>query len=62
MNGMIKFRKRIALAVKKFFRQRQNKQLLKQINRVYEREPDQAEREYVKQMKSRYRRIIEEQW
>ncbi|MBA7647374.1 MAG: hypothetical protein GH143_08410 [Calditrichaeota bacterium] len=59
---MIKFRKRIALAVKKFFRERQNKRLLKQINRVYKDEPDYAERELAKRMKSRYRRIFEEQW
>ncbi len=59
---MIKFRKRIALAVKKFFRERQNKRLLKQINRVYKDEPDYAELELAKRMRSRYRRIFEEQW
>lgn len=59
---MIKFRKRIALAVKKFFRGRQNKRLLKQLNRVYKDEPDYAELELAKRMKSRYRRIIENQW
>ena len=62
MNGMIKFRKRIGLAVRKFFRERQNKRLLKQINRVYKDEPDYAELELAKRMKSRYRKIIEGQW
>lgn len=62
MNGLVKLRTRVALTVNKFFRKRQNKRLLEQINRVYKDEPDYAELELAKRMKSRYCKIIEGQW
>ena len=62
MKGMAKFHMRVAFAIKKYLRERQNKRLLEQINWVYKDEPDYAERELAKRMKFKYRRIFKEQW
>jgi metal-responsive CopG/Arc/MetJ family transcriptional regulator len=51
-----------ALAVKKFLRERENRRILEQLNRVYGDGPDEEEREYLKRMKARYRKIIEGEW
>ncbi len=52
-----------ALAVKKFLRERENRRILEQLNRVYGEEPDEEERKLTKAMKTRLRRVIErEDW
>lgn len=51
-----------ALAVKEFLRERENRRILEQLNRVYGEEPDEEEREYLARMKARYRKIIEGEW
>ena len=51
-----------ALAVKEFLRERENRRILEQLNRVYGDGPDEEEREYLARMKARYRKIIEGEW
>jgi len=51
-----------AMAVEEFIRQHQSQQLLEQINRAYEDEPDLPEREYLEGMKPRHRQLLEGQW
>lgn len=51
-----------ALAVEEFLRERENRRILEQLNRVYGDGPDEEEREYLARMKARYRRIIEGEW
>lgn len=52
-----------ALAVKEFLRERENRRMLEQLNRVYGVEPDEEERNLAKAMKSRLRRIMaREEW
>ena len=52
-----------ALAVKKFLRERENRRILEQLNRVYGEEPDEEERDLAKAMKARLRRLsAREEW
>lgn len=51
-----------ALAVEEFLRERENRRILEQLNRVYADGPDEEEQEYLERMKARYRRIIEGEW
>lgn len=52
-----------ALAVKEFLRERENRRMLEQLNRVYGVEPDEEERNLAKAMKTRLRRLIaREEW
>ncbi|MCH7858871.1 MAG: hypothetical protein IID14_04120 [Candidatus Marinimicrobia bacterium] len=51
-----------ALAVKDFLRERENRRMLDQLNRVYADRPDEKEQEYLERMKARYRKIIEGEW
>jgi len=52
-----------ALAVKEFLRERENRRMLEQLNRVYGVEPDEEESNLAKAMKTRLRRLIaREEW
>ena len=52
-----------ALAVKEFLRERENRRMLEQLNRVYGVEPDEEERNLAKAMKTRLRRLMaREEW
>ena len=52
-----------ALAVKDFLRERENRRMLDQLNRVYGEEPDDEEREYLRRMKALYSKTLErEEW
>ena len=52
-----------ALAVKEFLRERENRRMLEQLNRVYGVEPDEEERNLAKAMKTRLRRLTaQEKW
>ena len=52
-----------ALAVKDFLRERENRRMLEQLNRVYGEEPDEEEREYLRRMKALYSKTLErEEW
>ncbi len=52
-----------ALAVKEFLRERDNRRMLEQLNRVYGVEPDEEESNLAKAMKTRLRRLIaREEW
>lgn len=50
-------------AVKEFLRERENRRILEQLNRVYGEEPDEEERDLAKAMKARLRRLTaREKW
>ena len=52
-----------ALAVKEFLRERENRRMLDQLNRIYGVELDEEERNLAKAMKTRLRRLIaREEW
>ena len=52
-----------ALAVKEFLRERENRRILEQLNRVYGDRPDEEERNLAKDMKARLRRLTaREEW
>ena len=52
-----------ALAVKEFLRERENRRMLEQLNRVYGVEPDEEESNLAKAMKTRLRRLMaREEW
>ena len=51
-----------ALAVRDFLRERENRRMLEQLNRVYADRPGEKEQEYLERMKARYRKIIEGEW
>lgn len=52
-----------ALAVKEFLRERENRRMLEQLNRVYGVEPDEEEHNLAKAMKTRLRRLMaREEW
>ena len=53
----------IALAVNEFLRERENRRILEQLNRVYGEEPDEEGRNLAQAMKTRLRRLMErEEW
>ncbi len=59
----LRLRWALFLAVKDFLQQRENRRILKQLNRVYGEEQDEGERNLAKAMKGRLRRLTDrEEW
>jgi predicted transcriptional regulator len=51
-----------SLALENYLRQRRNKEILDQLNRVYAGPPSQEERQKIRGMKKRFRSTIQESW
>ncbi|HUI78247.1 MAG TPA: hypothetical protein VLY24_10030 [Bryobacteraceae bacterium] len=51
-----------SLALQGYLRQRQQKELLEQLNRVYASDPDLPEQRTAAKMKAKFRRTIKERW
>jgi metal-responsive CopG/Arc/MetJ family transcriptional regulator len=50
------------MAVEEFIQQRRNRQLLEQLNSAYTDAPNPAEQSHSTRMKSKYPRLMEDQW
>ena len=51
-----------AAALEEFINRHQNRQLLHKINEAYAERPDDSERRYLRKMRRRHRKLIEDQW
>ena len=51
-----------ARAVKDFVKRQTNRDILEQLNKIYSGEPDIEERARQRQIKKRYRRLVEGEW
>jgi len=51
-----------AVALEEFIERHRNRDLLDKINKAYDEKPDTAERKYLKKMRQRHRKMIDEQW
>ena len=50
------------MAVEEYLQRHQNRRLLAEINRAYEDEPSQAEREYLERMRRQQKKAVKEEW
>lgn len=51
-----------AVALEEFIKRHHNRELLEKINEAYGEKADPAERKYLKKMRLRHRRLVDEQW
>lgn len=51
-----------ARAVEAYLQQHRNQQILNQINRAYSEKPDAAERRHLSKMRTKQRKLLEDQW
>jgi metal-responsive CopG/Arc/MetJ family transcriptional regulator len=51
-----------AHALEEFIRRQQNRQLLKRVNDAYSHEPGSAERNYLRKMRRKHRKLVEGEW
>jgi len=51
-----------SMAVREFMQKQQNRQLLEQINKVYDDVPDSQERRWLERNRAGHRRLVEGQW
>lgn len=51
-----------AHALEEFIQRHQNRELLDKINQAYSDQPDNAERNYLRKMRRRHRKMVEHQW
>ena len=51
-----------ATALEEFIRRHQNRQLLERINEAYQERKEDSERNYLRKMRRRHRKLVEGQW
>ena len=51
-----------SLAVEEFIERRQSQKMLEALNKVYEDSPDASEQQILREAKSKYRRLLEDEW
>ena len=52
----------VALALEEYVSRRFNRELLHSINEAHDEKADPAERKYLRRMRQRYRKTIDDQW